>query len=101
MLGPRLARYSVADLADLLGDELARRIFDMPVGAWQGPLRSPEGVHFVRVAEKLPAQIPAFAEVADWVREDWRHARQQELIAAQVAALRERYRIVIEDGAPP
>jgi hypothetical protein len=55
----------------------------------------------VRVAEKLPAQIPAFAEVADWVREDWRHARQQELIAAQVAALRERYRIVIEDGAPP
>jgi hypothetical protein len=101
MLGPRLARYSVADLADLLGDELARRIFEMPVGAWQGPLRSPEGVHFVRVAEKLPAQVPAFEEVADWVREDWRHARQQELIAAQVAALRERYRIVTEDGAPP
>ena len=99
MLGPRLARYSADDLADLLGADLARRIFELPVGVWQGPLRSPHGVHFVRVAEKLPASVPAFDEVADWVREDWRHAKQQELIAQQVAALRERYRIVLEDGA--
>jgi hypothetical protein len=40
--------------------------------------------------------VPAFEEVADWVREDWRHARQQEVIAGQVAALRERYRIEIQ-----
>jgi PPIC-type PPIASE domain len=99
MLGPRLARYSVGDLSDLLGADLARRIFELPVGVWQGPLQSPHGVHFVRVAEKLPASVPTFEEVADWVREDWRHAKQQELIAQQVAALRERYRIVLEDGA--
>jgi hypothetical protein len=96
MLGPRLARYSVADLVDLFGDDLARRIFELPVGEWQGPLSSPHGVHVVRVAENLPARVPAFEEVADWVREDWRHARQQEVIAGQVAALRERYRIEIQ-----
>ena len=40
--------------------------------------------------------MPAFEEVRDWVREDWRHARQQAAIADQLTALRERYRIVIE-----
>ena len=99
MLGPRLARYSVADLADLFGADLARQIFELPTGEWQGPFGSPHGAHFIRVAEKLPARVPAFEEVADWVREDWRHARQQELISAQLAALREGYRIVIETGA--
>jgi len=99
MLGHRLARYSVTDLTDLLGADLARKIFALPPGDWQGPFRSPHGVHLIRVAEKLPARVPAFEEVADWVREDWRHARQQEMIAAQVALLRERYRIVIEEDA--
>ena len=100
MLGHRLARYGVADLVDLLGEALARQIFELPAGEWQGPLRSPHGVHFVRVAEQLPARVPAFEEVVDWVREDWRHARQQEMIAAQVAALRERYRVLIERATP-
>jgi hypothetical protein len=45
-----------------------------------------------------PARVPAFEEVVEWLRQDWRHARQQELIGAQVAALRERYRIVVEAG---
>jgi hypothetical protein len=97
MLGHRLARYSVGDLVDLLGADLARELFELPVGIWQGPLRSPHGVHFVRLAEKTPARVPAFEEIADWVREDWRHARQQELVSTQLAALRERYRIVIEE----
>jgi hypothetical protein len=98
MLGPTLARYSVVDLTDLLGADLARRIFELPPGAWQGPLRSAEGVHFIRVATRDPARVPAFEEVAEWLRQDWRHARQQELIGAEVAALRERYRIVVEAG---
>jgi hypothetical protein len=101
MLGHRLARYSIADLTDLFGADLAREIFALPPGEWQGPLRSAHGVHLIRIAEKLPARVPAFEEVADWVREDWRHARQQELIAAQIAELRARYRIVIEEPAPP
>jgi hypothetical protein len=96
MLGHRLARYSAADLADLFGDELARRVFELPAGVWQGPFESPEGAHFIRVAEHQPASVPAFEEVRDWVREDWRHARQQALVADQLGALRGRYRIVVE-----
>jgi hypothetical protein len=101
MLGHRLARYSAADLADLFGADLARRILELPTGVWQGPFRSPAGAHLIRVAERQPAHVPPFEEVREWVREDWRHARQQAAIAAQLAALRERYRIVVEDAAAP
>ena len=41
MLGHRLARYSVADLVDLFGEDLARQIFALPVGEWQGPSARP------------------------------------------------------------
>ena len=98
MLGPTLARYSVVDLTDLLGVDLARRIFELPPGAWQGPFRSAEGVHFIRVVTRHPARVPAFEEVVEWLRQDWRHARQQELVGAQLPALRKRYRIVVEAG---
>ena len=101
MLGPTLARYSVADLADLLGADLARRVFELPPGSWQGPFRSAEGVHFVRVRAREPARLPAFEEIVDWLRQDWQHARQQEVIRGELEALRARYRIVVEGEAEP
>ena len=101
MLGPTLARYSAADLADLLGADLARRIFELPPGSWQGPFRSAEGAHFIRVRAREPARLPAFEEIVDWLRQDWQHARQQEAVRGEVEALHARYRIVVEGEAQP
>ena len=95
MLGPRLTGYSARDLGDLLGADNAARILELPVGEWQGPLRSAEGLHFVRVMAKEPARLPAFEEIQNSVREDWRRTRQSEIVGQRVAELRERYRIVI------
>ena len=95
MLGPRLTGYSARDLGDLLGADNAARILELPVGEWQGPLRSAEGLHFVRVVAKQPARLPAFEEIQNSVREDWRRTRQSEIVGQRVAELRERYRIVI------
>ena len=95
MLGPRLTGYSARDLGDLLGADNAARILELPVGEWQGPLRSAEGLHFVRVMAKQPARLPAFEEIQNSVREDWRRTRQSEIVGQRVAELRERYRIVI------
>jgi PPIC-type PPIASE domain len=102
MLGARLAGYSARDLGDLFGADNAQRIFELPPGEWQGPLRSAEGVHFVRVVAKRPARVPAFEEVQNSVREDWRRARQGAIVDERVADLRERYRIVVDagEGAP-
>jgi hypothetical protein len=96
MLGHRLTGYSARDLSDLFGADNAARIFEMPPGQWQGPLRSAEGVHFVRVVAKAPARVPMFEEVRNSVLEDWRQAQQRDNVAKRVAELRARYRIVVD-----
>jgi len=100
-LGPTLARYSAADLTGLLGADLARRIFELPPGSWQGPFRSAEGVHFIRLRAREPARMPAFEEIVDWLRQDWQQARRQEVIQGQIEALRTQYRIVVEGEEEP
>jgi hypothetical protein len=100
MLGHRLTNYSARDLGDLFGADNARRIFAMPPGEWQGPLRSAEGVHFVRVVSEQPARVPAFEEVRNTVLEDWRLAQQRDNVAARVAELRAQYRIVLDAAEP-
>jgi hypothetical protein len=102
MLGSRLTGYSARDLGDLFGADNAEQIMALPQGQWQGPLRSAEGIHFVKAVAKEPARVPAFEQVQNSVREDWRRAGQSEIVARRVDALRQHYRIVVEadDGAP-
>ncbi len=96
MLGHRITGYSARDLGDLFGADLAKQIFELPPGEWEGPMRSAEGVHFVRVITKQPARVPAFEEVQNSVREDWRRTRQSEIVVQRVAELRQHYRIVVQ-----
>jgi hypothetical protein len=96
MLGNRLSRYSFQDLEDLLGVELAERLFDLPVGVWQGSFRSPHGVHFVRVVEHHPQRLPAFETIRDYLAQDWILAWQRETVAAELETLRGHYEIVVE-----
>ena len=62
MLGDALPRYTVRDLMGLVGP-VARRVFESPVGEWQGPARSERGVHFMRVAAHHPPSMPSFEEL--------------------------------------
>jgi peptidyl-prolyl cis-trans isomerase C len=98
MLGPRLTGYSARDLGDLFGTDNAEQIFEAPPGEWQGPLHSAEGVHFVRVVAMQPAHVPAFEDVQNSVREDWRQAQQRAIVELRVEELRAQYRIVVEPG---
>jgi PPIC-type PPIASE domain len=97
-LGPRLHRYSLQDLIDLAGPEVARRVFELPVGQWQGQMSSDQGAHFIRVAERHPPDEPGFEEIEDYLRQDWLFARQEEALAEKLTELRANYRIITEDG---
>ncbi len=98
-LGATPTRYSLRDLIGLMGPEAARRIFELPVGDWDGPMPADNGVHFVRVLDQHPSAMPRFEELAGYLRQDWFLARQEEAVAAQLLELRSNYRIVVEDGA--
>jgi PPIC-type PPIASE domain len=97
-LGPRVHRYSLQDLIELAGPEVARQVFELPVGEWQGQMSSDQGVHFVRVAERHPPEEPAFEEIEAYLRQDWLFARQEAALAEKLTQLRTNYRIIMEDG---
>ena len=99
MLGPRVNHYSLQDLIGLVGPEAARRVFELPVGIWHGPMASARGVHFVQVVGHQPSEMLPFEELAGSLRQDWFLARQEQALAAKLGELRANYRIVVEDGA--
>ncbi len=99
-LGSRLPHYSLRDLIELMGPDVARRVFELPLGVWQGPLQSERGVHFVRVEQRHPPTMPSFEEVENYLRQDWALDQQRRAIAAKLAEVRQNYRIVVEQGGP-
>jgi hypothetical protein len=96
MLGDAPPRQTVRDLMGLVGPEAARRVFEAPVGEWQGPVRSERGVHFMRVAAHHPPSMPTFEELESYLRRDWIMDQQQRAAAIRLAELRRDYRIVVE-----
>jgi hypothetical protein len=101
-LGDRLMLPSVFDgeshraVAALFGEEFAAGLDSLPVGVWAGPIRSGYGNHVVMIADRKPARIPPMEEVRELVRRELVNARRVETQRRAIAALRERYRVVIE-----
>jgi hypothetical protein len=98
-LGQTLEGYVEPQLAQLLGQEFARTVMQLPLHEWSGPILSNRGTHFVRVDEHRPPEMPAFGELVPILRSDWLATKREELLAGKVDALRSQYRVDIEtDG---
>lgn len=80
------------------GDNFATAIFALDGNEWHGPIESAYGLHVVRISSKTPAQPSAFEDVKTRVADLWRDQRQREDNARHFAELRQRYRIVADEG---
>lgn len=96
MLPRELADISRDDIARDFGSAFADAVTTSTPGAWAGPVRSPFGVHLVRLESHMPSSAARFEDVRDRVREVFLAQKQQEANAALRAKLRQQYRIVIE-----
>lgn len=80
----------------LFGQEFASRLAELPVGQWQGPVKSGYGLHLVLVVQRTPGSLPAREEIRQaWAEERRREAREQawqEMLA--------RYEVTVEDLPP-
>lgn len=86
----------------LFGDtDLARMLFQVPVGRWAGPFRSGYGWHLVYVQSQAPAHVPPFAEVRDQVRADVIAADQAAANRKAFQTLKARFTVVRQDEARP
>ena len=90
------AESSRADLAGHFGETMAGALFELEPGSWQGPLRSPYGLHLVLIARRVDGGLPTFAEVRPRVRSDAEQARRREYTAARIAEVVAAYRVTAE-----
>ena len=87
---------SRADLAGHFGETMAGALFDLEPAAWQGPLRSPYGLHLVLIATRSEGGLPAFEEVRQRVRADAEQARRREFTAARIGEIVGAYRVTAD-----
>ena len=96
MLTPGLDGASPEEIARQYGEDFAEALLALEPGAWAGPVRSPFGIHLVRVSQHQPARQPALAEIRDAVLAEWRDQRRREAREQAYQRLRERYQIVMD-----
>jgi hypothetical protein len=87
-------------LAKLLGSELARATFSARPGAWVGPLRSPFGLHRIRVESRTPSRVLGLEAVRERVTQAVRAQRRTHGAEAALRELRGRDRVRSENPAP-
>lgn len=94
MLPGQYSERSERQIGELFGSEFAAELLALPVGAWQGPVRSAYGWHLVKIEQHRPARQPDFSEVAERVAADFRQQQRRRANEDFYAALRERYEVV-------
>lgn len=99
MLPRELADVSRDDIARDFGSKFADAVTTSKPGAWSGPVRSPFGVHLVKLESHAPSSVARFEDVRDRVREALLAQKQQESNAALRTKLRQQYKIVVETNA--
>jgi PPIC-type PPIASE domain len=99
MLGDEFRGVSPSKITGMFGESTAKQIFAMEKGAWQGPVSSGFGQHFVFISERVSGGLPRLDDVRPAVRREWANAQRLEAERKLYASLRERYEIVVE--TPP
>jgi hypothetical protein len=72
---------TAVDIARAFGREFPKKLAELPVGRWSGPVESGYGLHLVLVQGHVPGKAQPLAEVREVVLNEWRAARRQELAA--------------------
>lgn len=97
----RLLPSHIAEIAEDLvardfGEEFVVALRELPVGDWQGPVRSGFGLHFVKIVERIPGRAPTLEEARADVARDFEQDRRARAADAFYAEARRNYDIRME-----
>src|SRR4030095_7302817 len=96
MLPRELADVSRDDIARDFGSSFADAVTSSTPGNWSGPVRSPFGVHLVKLESHTPSSTARFEDVRAQVREAYLAQKQRDANAALRSKLRQQYKIIVE-----
>jgi len=91
---------SLTELVKGFGADFAEAVNNLPVGVWDGPVRSGYGFHLVRVRDRKEGRIPELEEVRETVIREWTATRRRELNESFIGRLREQYTITLDLPEP-
>ncbi|WP_171052599.1 peptidyl-prolyl cis-trans isomerase [Ruegeria sediminis] len=99
-LGQQLEEYTISQLLTLLGHDFVQSLNRLEPGTWAGPVRSARGWHVLRIiAFHDPKPLPD-RELQRRLREDWEAAYRRQTYDAQLADMRQHYRVDLADTPP-
>lgn len=98
VLGASFARRTRVDLETAFGATFAVGALEAPPGEWSGPISSTFGEHLVRVEQRAGGRVPELAAVRSRVREDLLRERREAAVREEIARLRGRYRVEVEEA---
>jgi hypothetical protein len=98
MLPATLERSGASEVARVFGNEFAQALQVLPLGGWQGPVRSGFGDHLVELTARTEARPATLDEVRGAVERDWLQARSLAASKAFYERLRAKYSIRIESA---
>lgn len=93
MLLPHFELYPIDTIQRDVGTEFARSLLSVPLGEWQGPVRSGYGVHLVRVDRIVAGNTPELDDVRLAVTRDFEQARRSRSLDEAYRELRPSYRV--------
>jgi hypothetical protein len=96
---PATVQGSADEIARVFGGDFEQTLRMLPVGGWQGPVRSGFGLHLVHVSAREDGRQANLEDVREAVERDLLHARTEEAGAAFYERLRANYNVRVEDAA--
>ena len=95
-LASRYNKSSFQSVAITFGKPFAQTVFDLPLDRWSGPFESFRGLHYVRVTDEHPPELPLFEQMESFLRTDYfmQKARQSQI--DKIDELSKNYEIVVE-----
>jgi len=100
MLPRRETRTPTERIARDFGEDFAQALTSLPVGAWQGPVRSGYGLHLVRVTERILGRPAKLSEARAAVERDWEHDRRIKAADDYYRNALKNYQVVVTADMP-
>ena len=98
IIGRKVTAANQRQLLGLFGPDAAREILAIEDDNWHGPIASPRGAHFIRIAERNPARLPRYEDAGSWIEGEWMLAKQREILNRELEAMRGNYQIIVAPG---
>ena len=95
--GADVKEVTLSRIAQAFGLDFANDVFALPEGAWHGPFTSSAGTHFFRIQERWSGRERSYEDVKDYIEQDFMRGIEAQVVEAELARIRRRYRVDIED----